>query len=67
MAEAPKCWRLREQLLTLKGEVCPYCETKLFPPRAVCPACQNKGELEVALFKNETIIQLDSSIMHSLG
>ena len=32
-------WRTREQRLSLKGEVCPNCGAKLFPPRDVCPAC----------------------------
>jgi uncharacterized protein len=32
-------WRLRKQRLSLEGEVCPQCGSKLFPPRDVCPHC----------------------------
>jgi hypothetical protein len=32
-------WRLRLQRYRLVGEVCPHCETKIFPPRDVCPEC----------------------------
>lgn len=32
-------WRLKKQRLSLVGEVCENCGTKLFPPRDTCPAC----------------------------
>ncbi|OGO04460.1 MAG: transcriptional regulator [Chloroflexi bacterium RBG_13_56_8] len=32
-------WRTRNQRLGLRGEVCPHCEAKLFPPRDICPHC----------------------------
>ncbi len=37
--EVPRHWRLRKQRYALVGEVCPHCETKLFPPRDICPQC----------------------------
>jgi uncharacterized OB-fold protein len=37
--EIPRHWRLKNQRYKLVGEVCPHCETKLFPPRDVCPEC----------------------------
>jgi len=39
VSEIPRHWRLKEQRYKLVGEVCPHCETKLFPPRDVCPEC----------------------------
>ena len=37
--EIPRHWRLRKQRYGLVGEVCPHCESKIFPPRDVCPEC----------------------------
>jgi uncharacterized OB-fold protein len=37
--EIPRHWRLRQQRYGLVGEVCPHCDTKLFPPRDICPEC----------------------------
>lgn len=37
--EIPRHWRLKQQRYGLVGEVCPHCDTKLFPPRDVCPDC----------------------------
>ncbi len=37
--EIPRHWRLKQQRYGLVGEVCPHCETKIFPPRDVCPSC----------------------------
>ena len=34
-------WRLRQQRYGLTGEVCPHCDSKIFPPRDVCPDCGN--------------------------
>lgn len=44
--EIPRHWRLRKQRYGLVGEVCPHCDTKLFPPRDICPKCG--GEAKVA-------------------
>lgn len=44
--EVPRHWRLKEQRYSLIGEQCPHCETKIFPPRDVCPDC---GKLTVPL------------------
>lgn len=37
-------WRNKEQMLCFVGEVCPHCGAKIFPPKAVCPICRNKGK-----------------------
>jgi uncharacterized OB-fold protein len=37
--EIPRHWRLKQQRYQLRGEVCPHCEARLFPPRDVCPSC----------------------------
>lgn len=37
--EIPRHWRLKQQRYSLVGELCPHCETPLFPPRDVCPHC----------------------------
>ena len=37
--EIPRHWRLNQQRYGLIGEVCPHCETKIFPPRDICPTC----------------------------
>lgn len=42
--EIPRHWRLRKQRYGLVGEVCPHCETKIFPPRDVCPACGGEAK-----------------------
>lgn len=37
--EAPRHWRLKKQRYSLRGEICPHCSAKIFPPRDVCPEC----------------------------
>ena len=32
-------WRLNKQRYALIGEVCPNCNSKIFPPRDICPEC----------------------------
>ncbi len=36
----PRNWRLQQQRYRLVGEVCEQCNTKIFPPRDVCPECE---------------------------
>jgi uncharacterized OB-fold protein len=38
--QVPRYWRLNQQRYGLVGEVCESCGAKLFPPRDVCPVCQ---------------------------
>lgn len=38
--QIPRYWRLSPQRYGLVGEVCESCGEKLFPPRDVCPVCQ---------------------------
>ena len=42
--EIPRHWRLRKQRYSLVGEICPHCETKIFPPRDVCPECGGEAK-----------------------
>lgn len=37
--ELSQHWRLKQQRYGLVGEVCPHCESKIFPPRDICPDC----------------------------
>jgi uncharacterized OB-fold protein len=37
--EVSRHWRLRKQRYALEGEMCPHCQTRIFPPRDVCPEC----------------------------
>ena len=37
--EIPRHWRLKQQRYGLVGNVCTHCDTRIFPPRQVCPNC----------------------------
>ena len=39
--EIPRHWRLKAQRYRLVGETCPNCAKKIFPPRDVCPHCED--------------------------
>lgn len=47
--EIPRHWRLKKQRYGLEGTVCPECQTKHFPPRAICPEIRNGGHKPVEL------------------
>jgi uncharacterized OB-fold protein len=40
--EIPRHWRLKQERYKLVGGVCSHCETKIFPPREICPSCGNE-------------------------
>ena len=42
--EVARHWRLKKQRYALVGEVCPHCETKIFPPRDICPDCGQEAK-----------------------
>ena len=44
--ENPRYWRLKKQRYGLVGEVCPHCESKIFPPRDVCPECGGEAKTQ---------------------
>lgn len=46
--EVPRHWRLKKQRYALVGEVCPYCDAKIFPPRDVCPECGKEAKTAYA-------------------
>ena len=45
--EIGRHWRLRKQRYCLIGEVCPHCETAIFPPRDICPDCGSEARTEM--------------------
>ena len=46
--EVPRYWRLKQQRYALVGEVCPHCDSKIFPPRDVCPYCGQEAKTRFA-------------------
>jgi len=42
--EISRHWRLRQQRYGLVGEVCPHCNSKIFPPRDICPDCGKEAK-----------------------
>ncbi len=40
--QIPRHWRLNAQRYTLQGVTCPHCAANIFPPREVCPYCENQ-------------------------
>ncbi|GAB4576004.1 MAG: hypothetical protein Kow0077_30320 [Anaerolineae bacterium] len=38
----PRHWRLNSQRYALQGVTCPNCAHNIFPPREVCPYCENR-------------------------
>ncbi len=40
--EVPRHWRLQRQRYSLIGEICPRCETKMFPARDICLGCSQE-------------------------
>lgn len=46
--EVPRYWRLKQQKYALVGEVCPHCDSKIFPPRDVCPYCGGEAKTQYA-------------------
>jgi len=44
--EVPRHWRLKKQRYALRGEECPHCNSKIFPPRDVCPYCGGEAKTQ---------------------
>ena len=42
--EVARHWRLKKQRYSLVGEVCPHCDSKIFPPRDICPDCGQEAK-----------------------
>ncbi|MBN1231206.1 MAG: Zn-ribbon domain-containing OB-fold protein [Anaerolineales bacterium] len=40
--DIPRNWRLQGQRYRLEGNICDYCEKKVFPGRDICPQCGKK-------------------------
>ncbi len=47
--EVPRHWRLKQQRYALVGEVCPHCDSKIFPPRDVCPYCGEEAKTQYTM------------------
>jgi len=45
MVNLPVYWRRINNRYNLVGTRCKTCNTKFFPPRALCPNCRRKGEI----------------------
>ena len=43
--EVPRHWRMKKQRYAMVGEACPDCKSPIFPPRAVCPYCEENKRL----------------------
>ena len=65
--DIPRHWRLRRQRYALIGEVCGNCDSKLFPPRDICPECATLVKTAFAfsgrgeIFSFSTVYQAPSS------
>lgn len=46
--EIARHWRLKSQRYGLVGETCPHCDTKIFPPRDICPNCGGEAKTTYA-------------------
>ena len=44
--DIPRHWRLRKQRYALVGEICEHCDTKVFPPRDICPECGEEAKTQ---------------------
>ncbi len=42
-------WRLRGQRYRLEGEVCDHCGAAIFPPRDICPECNEPAKTPAPL------------------
>ena len=42
--EVARYWRTTGQRYQLVGEICPHCHNKIFPPRDVCPTCEQEAK-----------------------
>ncbi len=43
----PNLWRTKRQRYSLEAEVCPTCAKAIFPPREICPHCQQSTSFVV--------------------
>ncbi len=70
--EIPRHWRLKKQRYGLIGEVCPHCDSKIFPPRDICPDCGKEAKDEFAfsgageVYSYTTIYNAPSGFEHTI-
>jgi uncharacterized protein len=60
-------WRRRQQRLALSGEMCPACESMIFPPRDVCPHCGGPAKDAYAMCGRGTIYSYSRVIVPPYG
>lgn len=54
--EVPRHWRLKKQRYSLTGETCPHCKSQIFPPRAVCPYCQEETSIQSLYIQRDQVM-----------
>jgi uncharacterized protein len=54
--EVPRHWRMKKQRYAMVGETCPNCKSQVFPPRAVCPYCQDMKQESAAYPQNTPVL-----------
>lgn len=42
----PRHWRLKRQMYSLVGSICPACDVPSFPPREICPNCTGSIKID---------------------
>lgn len=50
-----RTWRTRKQRYSLVGERCEHCHNAIFPPRDVCPHCNEPAQKQMALSGRGTV------------
>lgn len=64
--EIPRFWRLQQSRYNLIGEICPHCETKMFPARDLCLGCNEEVPKDLRPV-SEIIYQAPSSDQASMS
>ncbi len=57
--EVPRLWRMKKQRYAMVGETCPNCKSHVFPPRAVCPYCQETARLETVYVQQGHVLAFE--------
>jgi uncharacterized OB-fold protein len=64
--EIPRHWRLKQQRYNLVGEVCPGCQTPMFPARDFCLGCNKEVPKDLRPI-SKIIFQASSSDQTSMS
>ena len=52
-SSVPLFWRTQKSRYTLTGTKCSTCNTAYFPPKAFCPKCRRKGDIQEFRFSGK--------------